>query len=182
MVVTDTCAVWNILSANKLYQAAFTAKLTFCITPMVLYECIQKRRKVVTGEMKELIARLERARKNGEFPMQGCGLDDLLTVTRAAPAGLSSGEMSCIAVVYRITTMAVMTDERQARKFVCEKLKLTVETTPRLYGWLHFHRYLLDGDHVEIVTEHEKYEKRPLTKFFDDAYKSALQYRLMESK
>lgn len=181
MVVTDTCSVWNLLSARKLYYATFAAKLTFCITPMVLYECVQKKRKVVTDQMRELIARLERARKSGKFPMQECGLDDLLAVTRVAPAGLSSGELSCIAVVYRITTMAVMTDERQARHFAREGLRLNVETTPRLYGWLHFHKHLLDGDHAEIVAEHEKYERRPLTKFFNEAYESALQYRLMEA-
>lgn len=182
MVVTDTCTVWNILSARKLYRAALTAKLTFCITPMVLYECIQKKRKLVTDEMRELIERLQLARKNGSFSKQGCALEDLLAVTQMAPAGLSSGELSCIAVVYRITTMAIMTDERQARYFAKEKLGMRVETTPRLYGWLHFHRYLYDGDHPEIIAEHEKYERRPLTKFLNEAYESALQYRLMESK
>lgn len=180
MVVTDTCAVWNILSARKLYHAAFAARLTFCITPMVLYECVQKRRKVVTGEMAELLTRLGSVRKKGGFPLQACGLDDLMTVTRTAPAGLSSGELSCIAVAYHISTMAVMTDERQARHFAREKLSLRVETTPRLYGWLHFHMRLMDGDHSEIVAEHEKYERRPLTKFLNEAYESALQYRLIE--
>lgn len=179
MVVTDTCSVWNILSARKLYHAAFTTNLTFCITPMVLYECTQKRRKVVTEAMRELIARLESVRKRGEFPVQECGLDDLLTVIRTAPTGLSSGELSCIAVAYHITTMAFMTDERQARHFSRERLRLRVETTPRLYGWLHFHKYLLDGDHSEIVAEHEKNERRPLTKYFNEAYESALQYRLI---
>lgn len=182
MAVTDTCSVWNLLSARKLYRATFTANLTFCITPMVLYECIKKKRKLVTDEMRELIARLETVRKNGAFPLQGCELEDLLAVTQTAPTGLSSGELSCIAVVYRITTMAVMTDERQARYFAREKLGLRVETTPRLYGWLHFNRYLLDGDHAEVVAEHEQYERRPLTKFLDEAYESALQYRLMETQ
>lgn len=180
MVVTDTCAVWNVLSARKLYQAAFSTKLAFCITPMVLYECIHKRRKVLTGEMAELLSRLESVRKKGGFPVQACGLDDLMTITRTAPAGLSSGELSCIAVAYHISTMAVMTDERQARHFAREKLSLRVETTPRLYGWLHFHMHLMDGDHAEIVAEHESYERRPLTKFLNEAYESALQYRLIE--
>ena len=179
IAVTDTCSVWNILSARKLYLAAFTANLTFCITPMVLYECIKKRRKQVTEEMRELIARLKSVRENGAFLMQRCELEDLLAVTNAAPAGLSSGELSCIAVVYRVTTMAIMTDEKQARYFARERLRLRVETTPRLYGWLHFKRYLLDGDHAEVVAEHEKYERRPLTKYLNEAYESALQYRLM---
>ena len=44
MAVTDTCSVWNMLSSRKLYQAAVNAKLHFCVTPMVLYECLQKPR------------------------------------------------------------------------------------------------------------------------------------------
>lgn len=180
MVVTDTCSVWNVLSARKLYHAVFATRLTFCITPMVLYECIQKPRRVVTDEMAELLTRLELVRKKGRFPLQACGLDDLMTVIRTAPTGLSSGELSCIAVAYHLSTMAVMTDERQARHFAREKLGLRVETTPRLYGWLHFHMHLMDGDHSEIVAEHEKYERRPLTKFLNEAYESALQYRLIE--
>lgn len=182
MAVADTCSVWNLLSARKLYRAALNANLTFCITPMVLYECLQKKRKLVTDEMRELISRLQVTRNNGAFCLQGCELEDLLAVTQAAPAGLSSGELSCIAVVYRITTMAIMTDERQARYFAQEKLGLRVETTPRLYGWLHYNRHLLDGDHTEIVAEHEKYERRPLTKYLNEAYESALQYRLMASQ
>lgn len=179
MVVTDTCAVWNLLSARRLYHAAFATRLTFRITPMVLYECAQKPRKVVTGEMAELLTRLDLVRKNGGLPVQACGLDDLMMVMRTAPTGLSSGELSCIAVAYQISTMAVMTDERQARHFAHERLGLRVETTPRLYGWLHFHMHLTDGDHSEIVAEHETYERRPLTKFLNEAYESALQYRLM---
>lgn len=179
MVVTDTCAVWNILSARKLYRAAMTAKVTFCMTPMVLYECVHKPRKAYTPEMVELLGRLRSVRAEGAFPIQACELDDLLTVSLKAPARLSSGELSCIAMAYRISTIAVMTDERPARHYAEEKLNLRVETTPRLYGWLHFHRHLSDGDHPEIVVEHEQHERRPLTKFFNEAYEVALQYRLM---
>lgn len=179
MVVTDTCAVWNILSARKLYRAAITAKVTFCITPMVLYECVHKPRKAFTPEMIELLERLRSARAEGVFPIQACDLDDLLTVSLNAPTRLSSGEISCIAMAYRISTVAVMTDERLARRYAEEKLSLRVETTPRLYGWLHYHRHLSDGDHLEILAEHEQHERRPLTKFFNEAYEVALQYRLM---
>lgn len=182
MVVTDTCAVWNVLSARKLYLSAFSTALTLCITPMVLYECIQKPRKMVTEEMQELIGRFQVARRQGRFPTQECDLEDLVAVTRISPSGLSSGELSCIAMAFKITTIAFMTDERQARHFAQEKLKLRVETTPRLYGWLHYHKHLLDGDHAQIVAEHEKYERRPLTKFLNEAYESALQYRLMEQQ
>lgn len=72
-----------------------------------------------------------------------------------------------------------MTDERQARHFAENKLALRVETTPCLYGWLHFQRHLVDGDHMEILAEHARLERRPLTRFFETAYHSALQYRLI---
>jgi hypothetical protein len=71
-----------------------------------------------------------------------------------------------------------MTDERQARLYSEQSLRLIVETTPKLYAWLHYNRHLSDGDHGEVIAEHEKYERRPLTKFFNEAYVAALQYRL----
>ncbi len=179
MLVIDTCSVWNILSATKLHRAALSSKLTFCITPMVLYECIYKPRKNITKEAEELQARLEQSRNKGYFPVQECALEDLLIVSSSAPIGLSSGELSCIAMAYGISTIAFMTDERQARLFADGKLGLKVETTPRLYGWLHYNRHLLDSDHAEIVAEHEKHERRPLSTYFVEAYNTALQYRLM---
>lgn len=179
MVVTDTCAVWNILSSRKLSQAAREGRVTFCLTPMVLYECLKKPRKILTIEMQELIRRLTNARNQGNFPVQSCDIEDLVTVSRNAPSALSSGELSCIAAAFRIPTLSFMTDERKARHYAENNLQLKVETTPRLYGWLHFRGYLSDSDHAEVLAEHEIYERRPLTKFFDEAYRTALQHRLM---
>lgn len=141
--VTDTCSVWNVLSSRKLYQASLSAKVHFCITPMVLYECLHKPRSSMTPEKAELIGRLERAQKNGGFPVQGCELDDLAALVRQAPKGLGSGEMSCIATAYRIRSIAVMTDEKKARNYASKQLGLTVETTPKLYGWLPTITYIL---------------------------------------
>ncbi len=180
MVVTDTCAVWNILSSRKLSQAAREGKVTFCLTPMVLYECLQKPRKILTSQMEELIRRLNISRRNGDFPVQGCDINDLLTISRGAPSGLGSGELSCIAAAFRITSLSFMTDERKARIYAENNLRLKVETTPRLYGWLHFKGYLTDSDHADVLSEHEIYERRPLTPFFNEAYESALQHRLMQ--
>lgn len=56
--VADTCSVWNMLSSRKLYQATMDAKLHFCVTPMVLYECLWKPRSSMTQEKDELIDRL----------------------------------------------------------------------------------------------------------------------------
>lgn len=75
-----------------------------------------------------------------------------------------------------------MTDDRQARHYAENKLQLRVETTPKLYGWLHFNRYLTDGDHMQVINEHKIYERRPLTKFLNEAYDAALQYLLIDRK
>ncbi|MDI1231739.1 MAG: hypothetical protein PSU93_11370 [Methylobacter sp.] len=179
MAVSDTCSVWNILSSRKLFQATKAAKLHFCITPMVLYECLYKPRSSITPEKSELITRLEKAQADGAFPIQECELEDLVELARQAPSGLGSGEMSCIAMAYRIRSIAFMTDEKKARKFASGKLSLVVETTPKLYGWLHYKLFLSDGDHDDVIREHEYYEKMPLTKFFAVAFEEALRCRLM---
>ncbi len=179
MVITDTCSVWNVLSANKIFRAANAARVIFFVTPMVLYECLHKPRKTTSPEAAELVRRLKASQAQGKFSVQPCDIDDLIAVTHRAPAALSSGELSCIATAYKTTSFAFMTDERKARQYAEQKLQLKVETTPKLYGWLHFHRHLVDEDHSVVIKEHEIYERRPLTTFFQEAYETALQYRLM---
>jgi len=178
LVAIDTCAVWNILSAKKLSLAAFSSGIHFVITPMVNYECLYKPRKQESTESIELKDRLRKTLNNGAISIQHCDLDSLITVARLAPKRLSSGELSCIAMSYSFSTIAVMTDEKLARRFAENTLSLRVETTPKLYGWLHYTLKLSDSDHPDIINEHEKFERRPLTEFFNEAYTTALQYRV----
>jgi predicted nucleic acid-binding protein len=178
-VIADTCSVSNVLSANKLYQAALAARVSFSITPTVVYECMHKPRKQLDAKAVEMRARLSNARARGNFSIASCSLDTLFSLSQTAPVGLSSGEISSIAAAIE-NQGTFMTDEKQARHHARERLNLEVETTPRLYGWLHFHRHLIDADHAEIVCEHERFERRPITRFLEDAYYSALQYRLMQ--
>ena len=180
MSVSDTCSVWNVLSSRRLYQATIDANIHFCITPMVLYECLYKTRSRMTLEKGKLIKRLEKARADGKFPIQECDLEDLAVIARTAPRGLGSGEVSCIATAYRIRSIAFMTDEKRARHFASKQLGLHVETTPKLYAWLHYSGHLSDGDHEEIIREHEIYEHRPLTVFFQKAFDEAMRCRLMQ--
>lgn len=177
--VVDTCAVWNMLSSLRLNEAASQAKRHFCITPVVLYECLHKPRSDITSEQQELINRLISNRAKGRFPVQECSLDDLLTISEKAPGRLGSGELSCIAAAYRIRNIAVMTDEKLARKYAEINLGLPVETTPRLYGYLHYHMHLGQADHDEVIKEHERFERRPLTRFFNHALAEAMRCRLM---
>lgn len=178
LVAVDTCAVWNILSSKKLSLAAFSSGPTFIITPMVNYECIHKPRKQETAEQQELKSRFHAAIKRKKLSIQHCELDDLITIARQAPKKLSSGELSCIAMSYKLNTIAVMTDEKLAKKFAEESLGLRVETTPKLYGWLLYKRILNDADHHDVIKEHEILERRPLTEFFNKAYETALQYQV----
>jgi len=177
--VVDTCAVWNMLSSLRLSEAAIQAKLHFCITPVVLYECLHKPRPNITPEQRVLMDRLESSRAKGRFDIQECSLDDLIAISEKAPGKLGSGELSCIAAAYRIRSIAVMTDEKLARKYAHEKLGLLVETTPRLYGYLHYHLHLGGGDHDEVIKEHERFERRPLTQFFNQTFDEAMRCRLM---
>lgn len=177
--VVDTCAVWGMLSSLRLNEAAFRANLHFCITPVVLYECLHKPRANVTPEQSELMDRLVSNRNKGRFSLQECSLDDLLSIAEKAPGRLGSGEMSCLAAAYRIRSIAVMIDERVARKYAQEKLDLLVETTPRLYGYLHYHLHLSDADHDDVIREHERFERRPLTQFFNQTFGEAIRCRLM---
>lgn len=83
-----------------------------------------------------------------------------------------------MAVAYKVRS-ALMTGDQKARRYASTALQLLVITTPKLYAWLHYHRYLLDSDHEDVIREHERYERRPLSKFLREAYEVALQYRLM---
>lgn len=180
MVIADTCSVWNVLSSRRIFSAACTANVHFCITEMVRYECIIKPRNHATAEQKELIKRYGSATAVGQFPVQACSVEDFIEVARGAPLVLSSGELSCIATAYRIRSLAFMTDEKRARKYARDKLSLYVETTPRLYAWLHYMRHLGDSDHEPAIIEHEKYERRPLTLFLREAYEAAVRAAAMD--
>lgn len=178
VAVSDTCSVWNILSSRKFYSAVLAAKVHLCITSMVLYECLYKPRAEVTPLKQELMNRLRKSRSSGDWPVQECDVDDLAAIARRAPKGLGSGELSCIATAYRIRTISFLTDDRQARRFSLDVLGIKAETTPMLYGYLHYHRHLGSSDHGDVVSEHEMYEARPLSKYLDEAYHEALRCRL----
>lgn len=180
--VVDTCAVWNMLSSRLLYQAAIQSKRYFCLTPMVLYECLQNPRSNITPEQKQLMERLEDALEEGQFQRQECSLEDLLAISDKSPGKLGAGELSCLAIAYRIRTISMLTDEKLARDYASKTLKLEVGTTPRLYGYLHFHYHLSESDHGLVIEEHERFERRPLTKFLNEAFETALRCKLMTSQ
>lgn len=152
--VTDTCSVWNILSSKILYSAACSAKVVFCCTRFVYYECLHKPRKRVTPEDTELQNRLRQEIKKGGFKTYDLSIEDLqdLEVLENRKK-LGKGELSSI-VFAKKTGQAFLTDDykggarRLAQMVIDTKM---VQTTPQIFGWLYFTNQLGDSDKDKII-------------------------------
>ena len=53
-----------------------------------------------------------------------------------------------------------------------------VQTTPHLFGWLFFEGKLMDADKRTVIDQHKEVG-RPLERYFEEMYGTALRYRLM---
>lgn len=166
---------------KKIFFAALSARATFFVTETVHYECIKKPRKNISKEQTELIDRYRNAIKSGQFQVKSFDIEDLIEIGTGAPASLSAGELSCIAVAKKIESTSFMTDEKKANDYA-KRIGIITETTPKLYAWLQYKGLLSDGDHNAVISEHEKYERRPLTTFFNEAYQEAMRARMMDNK
>src|SRR6266498_1749955 len=78
--VTDTCAVWHILSSRLLYATANSAGCSFCCTYFVYYECLHKHRKNPSKEDIELQDRFRGECRKGTFPSYHIDIEDLQDV------------------------------------------------------------------------------------------------------
>lgn len=153
--VTDTCAVWNILSSGRLRSAAKDARCDFCITSFVHYECLVKPRTSPTNADRELRKRLQAEQRSGGFQAHSCGIGDLQNVrVLAERKRLGMGEISSIAFAMKIGH-AVLTDDQKARKLATDAGHLLVQTTPHLFSWLIFTRRLGDTDVPLVVDQHQ---------------------------
>jgi predicted nucleic acid-binding protein len=168
--VTDTCAVWNVLSSLTLYRMAKQAKVSFCVTSFVYYECLLKKRSTKKPQDHNLQSRLRMCATQGDFTVQEVQLQDLLIPALMQQAGrIGKGEVSAIAFAYR-TRQAVLTDDQKARRLASgPALAVVTQTTPQLLGWLIYSRHLLDGDYRTILGEHKEMEG-PLEPHFKRAY------------
>jgi|APLak6261658528_1056013.scaffolds.fasta_scaffold15512_1 predicted nucleic acid-binding protein len=183
--VIDSCSIWNILSSKILRQATKTAKCVFCCTQFVQYECLHKPRKSIPNDNdKKLIERLNDEQNQGNFTVYSLDIEQLLEIDILEKRkNLGKGELSSIAFA-KITNQAFLTDDYQARILANNELKInTVQTTPHLFGWLMYESILNDSDKDAVVKELREFkrldEKRRLkTKFFDEMYNKALEYRL----
>lgn len=161
--VADTCAVWNLVSSDRLYGAAFAAGLAACVTTYVRYECLVKARKVTSPEDTELQRRLNGVFDRREMGVHSLELQDLQELDLLAQRKrLGLGELSCLAFARR-TGICVLTDDRKATAFAREVLGAAsrAQTTPHVFGWLLFFGHLADAD-VEVVAVQHRAVRRPL--------------------
>ena len=121
--------------------------------------------------------RLREARKDGKFQSYHLDLEDLQEVDILQKRkNLGKGELASIAFAKK-TSQAFLTDDKNARKLAEEVMfRKFVQTTPHLIGWLFFENFLGDSDLKPIVNEHEQHN-RPLSKYFNEMYRIALDYR-----
>ena len=179
--VTDTCAVWNILSSRLLYTAANTAGCSFCCTSFVHYEYLHKPRKNYTSEDVELQSRLRGAIQDGKFKSYHLDIEDLQEINILQKRkNLGKGELASIAFAKK-TSQAFLTDDMKARKLAEQVMVCQfVQTTSHLVGWLFFANFLGDSDLKIVVDEHKKYDG-PLAQYFEEMYNRALDYRSKQS-
>ncbi len=176
--VTDTCAVWNILSSRVLYSAARSAGCTFCITQFVKYECLYKPRKL-TSYGQTLQNRLKKEHQNGDFITYPLNIEDLQEVAiLESRKKLNKGELSAIAFAKKIK-QAFLTDDQKARKLAKTLLGHLVQTTPHLMGWLFFNQHLTDGDKQRIIEEDEELGGC-LSSYFEKIYHESLRCKLQQ--
>jgi predicted nucleic acid-binding protein len=95
---------------------------------------------------------------------------------------LGKGELTSM-IFAKKTRQAFLTDDKKARE-IAEQVITDgkVQTTPHLLGWLFYQNILIDSDKAAIIEEHSKFRKEKrgnLSKFFNNMYKRAYEYQLM---
>ena len=171
--VADTCAVWNVLSSARLHAAAKEAHCDFCITSFVRYECLHKPRTSETPAETELMARLRREQERGGFKAHSCDIGDLQAIgLLESRKKLGKGELSSIAFAAKIN-QAVITDDQKARKLANATRAGLGQTTPHLFAWLMFKRYLGDSDKATVLSQHRALDGT-LEPHFERAYELAM--------
>lgn len=177
--VTDTCAIWNLLSSPVLYSTAKAAKCQFSCTYFVYYECLLKKRTSSTEEDLELQKRFSRELEYGNLSVHHLSIDDLHELSMLeARKRLGKGELSSMLFAQR-TRQAFLTDDQGARKLAKRAYQSpVVQTTPHLLGWLIFNGHLSDRDVDTVITQHEQCG-RGLRQFFQKMYREGLRCRCM---
>ena len=178
-VLTDSCAVQNLLSSSTLHAACASAGFEFAITKYCLYECLDKPRKVELAGDLEIRRRLREARARGLFPAHGITVEDLqeAAVLRLRRR-LGAGELSSIALAKRFG-IGFQTDDDGAEKLAIDVLaRQNVQTTPHVLGWLFFHGHVADH-HVDTIVEEHTAAGRNIAPRFRHVHGEAARIRAM---
>ncbi|MBV9497468.1 MAG: hypothetical protein JOZ54_24740 [Acidobacteria bacterium] len=152
--VTDTCAVWNVLSSERMFRAAVEARCTFVMSGFVAYEAIDKPRTIARVGEQILRHRLHEAIRNGQFAQYGLDIEDLQSVGLLRERKrLGMGEVASIALAQKLN-LAFLTDDQRARKLAANVGVRAVQTTPHLLGWLLHEGCLADEERASVIAEH----------------------------
>ena len=180
-VVVDTCAIWNLLSSQKLYTTCGALGFHFVVAQYCIYESLHKPRKKPAAADAELRERLARARSRGQFNDHPLSVEDLQEVELLRQRKrLGKGELATIALAKRFN-LGAQTDDDRGEKLAVAVLSLgRVQTTPHVLSWLFFHRHLQDHELNAIIEEHEAVG-RNMSVRFRSAYNQALHARLLAS-
>jgi len=172
--VIDTCAILNLFSSEKFYNAIICENFSFCYTSFVEYETLYKRVKEVTEVIRNQRTKLRQETLKQKFRCEHLSIDDLQEIEiLEARKKLGKGELSSIAFAKKIN-QPFMTDDQGARKLGEEILgKQKVLTSPHILGWLYFNRILIDSDHKDIISEH-KSSGRKMASIYNEIYQEAI--------
>ena len=177
--VTDSCALWNVLSSPTLYGVLVEQQFIFSCTDFVVYECLYRSR--TTSEpgdayLKGLAKTLIGQRKIESHPLTIEDLQDEKILQFRNQIG--RGELSSIAFAKK-TGLSLLTDDQKARRLGGEILGANrIQTTPLLFGWLMFNNYLSDQDLEPVIADH-KQNGRPLEKYFRAVHEESWRIKLM---
>ncbi len=185
ILVTDTCAVWNVLCSRTLTNAARGKQRYFVLADYVRYECLFKPRRTASNMEKGLQGQLRDQLADSRcFSVYQLEIEDLLELVRVvdSPRRFDKGELAALALAMKLRK-GFLTDDRAAKK-IGEKVigANFVRTTPHLVGWLVFVGQLSDGDIPGIIRDNKAFrgEKAHLGDFFEKCYEHALGLLLRE--
>ena len=181
----DTCAIWNVLSSDRLASAAVGRTRWFVVTDYVRYEALERRRTDPEPCELELQDKLRRRLGKGQgFSSHSVSLEDLQAVADLPEISrLGKGEIAALALARRMR-MGFMTDDQKARLEADRIGAGPTHTTPHLLGWLVYDGALGDSDIGTVLAEHEAAVPKKngqLTRYFQAAYEEACSCLLARS-
>jgi hypothetical protein len=153
--ISDTCAVWNVLSSRILYSRADQSGVVFYCTEFVIYECLNKKRTSPTVCSLQLQKNFQQLQQNCKFRKVSLSVEDLHDVDKLnSRKRLGKGELSTLAYAMK-TRQAFLSDDQNARKFAENFLGSgRTQTTPHLFSWLIFTGKISDSEKAQVISEH----------------------------